>query len=304
MKNVLVTGGAGLVGRYLCEKLLSQGCSVICVDNFITTSKENVAYLMKNPNFKLITHDITYTLPLEIQKSKIDEIYHLACPTGVPNLTKLSIEMLKTCSIGTENVLNLANTKKAKLVFTSSSEVYGDPLVFPQKEDYNGNVDPIGIRSPYEEGKRYAESLIISYVKKFDIDAIIVRLFNTYGSKKFYDTRVITKFIKAAKEGIPITVEGEGSQKRTFCHAEDMVNALILINKKGKKGEIYNAGSDVEITILELANLIKSVTGSKSKIKSIPRPKHDHTRRLPNLSKLKKLGWRQEIALSEGLKRL
>lgn len=306
MKNVLVTGGAGLIGAYLCEKLLSQGYKVICIDNFITSSKENVAHLLKNTNFKLIEQDITSTLPpyLFNKSLVVDSIYHLACPTGVPNLTKLSLEMLRTCSIGTEIILNFAVAKKSKLVFTSSSEVYGDPLIFPQKEDYTGNVDPVGIRSPYEEGKRYAESLIISYVRKYDLDAKIVRLFNTYALKKFDDTRVITKFIKAAKENKPITIEGKGEQTRTFCYVDDLVNALLLINDEGKKGEIYNAGSDTEITILELASLVKFVTNSNSKIVSITRPSHDHKRRLPDLSKLKALGWSQNVGIYEGLKKV
>ncbi len=304
MKKVLVTGGAGLIGAYLCEKLLSQGHKVICVDNFITTSRENIKHLSVSPNFRLIEHDITLPLPsiFNPQSSNFNEIYHLACPTGVPNLTRLSLEMLKACSQGTENILELGLKNKSKFIFTSSSEVYGDPLVFPQKEDYTGNVDPTGIRSPYEEGKRFSESLIISFVRKYGLDAKIVRLFNTYGTKKFDDTRVITRFIKEAKGNKPITVEGDGKQTRTFLHTNDLVNALLVINERGKKGEIYNAGSDTEISILELANLVKFVTGGKSKIKFVPRPSHDHTRRLPDLTKLKSLGWSQSVGIYEGLK--
>lgn len=305
MKKVLVTGGAGLVGRYLCEELLAKGFKVICIDNFITSSRENIKHLLKNPNFKLIEHDIILPFPSNINRylTNISTVYHLACPTGVPNLTRLSLEMLKTSSIGTENILNIAVKNKSKFILTSSSEVYGDPLVFPQKEDYAGNVDSTGIRSPYEEGKRYGESLVISYVRKYSLDAKIVRLFNTYGKKKFEDTRVITRFISQAKLDKPITVEGKGEQTRTFLFVQDLVEALIIINNKGKKGEVYNAGSDTEISILELANLIKFVTNSKSKIKFIPRPTHDHTRRLPDLTKLKGLDWSQNVGIYEGLKK-
>jgi nucleoside-diphosphate-sugar epimerase len=304
MKQVLVTGGAGLIGAGLCERLLQDGFKVTCIDNFITSSKQNIINLLADTNFTLVEHDITNQLPEKVINTKFETIYHLACPTGVPNLTKLSLEMLRTCSIGTENILELALKHKAKLVFTSSSEVYGDPLVFPQSEDYTGNVDPVGIRSPYEEGKRYAESLVISYVRRHNLDAKIVRLFNTYGPKQFDDTRVITRFMKAAADNKPIPVEGRGEQTRTFCYVDDLVNALLIINEKGTKGEIYNAGSDTEISILELANLVKFATGSKSKIAFIPRPPHDHKRRQPDLSKLKSLGWRQNVGIYEGLKRL
>ena len=306
MKHVIVTGGAGLVGAHLCKRLLDENNKVICIDNFITSSKENIRPHLKNPNFKLVEHDIVNLFESAISHHplEVDEIYHLACPKGVPNLTRLSLEMLRTCAIGTENILELAKKHKAKLIFTSSSEVYGDPLVFPQSENYAGNVDPVGIRSPYEEGKRYAESLVVSFVRKFGLDAKIVRLFNTYGPKQFDDTRVITKFMKAARTNKPITVEGDGSQTRTFLHVDDLVNALFVVNDRGEKGGVYNAGSDVEISILELANIVKFVTNSKSKIKFIPRPAHDHRRRLPDLTKLKNLGWNPSIGIYEGLKKL
>ena len=305
MKTILVTGGAGLIGEALCKRLLDGGNRVICVDNFITSSKANIKDLSKNPNFVLIEDDITNNISelLDKKRIKVSEIYHLACPTGVPNIAKMPFEMLRTSSIGTEKILNIALKHKAQFLFTSSSEIYGDPLVFPQKEDYAGNADPTGPSSQYEEGKRFAESLILSYVRKLGLDAKIVRLFNTYGPKRYEDLRVTTKFLKFAKANKPIPVEGDGSQKRTFCYVDDLVEALILIMKKGKRGEVYNAGSDTQVSILELANLVKFATNSKSSIKFVKRPAHDHQARLPDLTKLKSLGWRQNIGIYEGLKK-
>jgi nucleoside-diphosphate-sugar epimerase len=297
MKQVLVTGGAGLIGAALCKRLLDNDYRVICLDNFITSSQENLKNIIKHPNFKFFKFDITEPLSsLDLTFSNLEYVYHLACPTGVPNLSIIPLEMLKTCSVGTENILSLAKKYNSNFVFTSTSEVYGDPLVFPQTEEYVGNVDPVGIRSPYEEGKRYAESLTMTYVRKFNLNAKIVRVFNTYGPKFASDQRVITRFINSAKVNENITVEGDGSQTRTFCYVDDQVNSLLTIADKGSAGQVYNSGSDVEISVLELANLIKYVLNSKSKIKFIPRPAHDHHRRLPDLTKLKSLG------LYEGLK--
>lgn len=304
--KVLVTGGAGLIGSFLIDRLLNEGKEVICIDNFITSSEANIKRFSKFSNFKLFKHDISKDLPkaLENKSFRINEIYHLACPTGVPNLPLLSLEMLHTSSLGTENILKIAKAHNSSFIFTSTSEVYGNPLEFPQKETYAGNVNPVGPRSPYEEGKRFAECLIMSYVKKYSLNAKIVRLFNVYGPKKYEDTRVIAKFINQAKKNKPITVEGQGNQMRTFCYVEDIVEALILINRKGQKGEIYNAGSNRLISILDLANIIKSVTNSKSNIELIDRPSHDHQSRLPDLKKVKKLGWKQKIDLEEGLKKI
>ena len=193
---------------------------------------------------------------------------------------------------------------KAKLLFTSSSEVYGDPQVFPQTESYTGNVDPIGIRSPYEEGKRFSESLIQMYVRKYNVDAKIVRVFNTYGpSMSSNETRVVAKFLSQALQGKLLTVEGKGLQTRTFCYIDDLVNGLLMIIKKGKKGEVYNLGSDKEVRIIDLAKLIVKVTDSKSKISFVERPSHDHKRRHPSLEKVKKLGWKQKTTLKNGLQK-
>lgn len=303
MKKALVTGGAGLIGAALCQRLIEKGDKVICIDNFITSRKSNIAHLLKNPNFKFIEHDITQPLPKFFSHKSliIHQTYHLACPTGVPNLVPLAKEMLETCSIGTQNILDLAKSHKSSLVFTSSSEVYGDPLIFPQKESYTGNVDPTGIRSPYEEGKRFSEALLVSYVRKHNLNAKIVRVFNTYGKKTFDDTRVVSAFLKNALNGNPLPVAGRGTQTRTFCYVDDLVSALLTVIEKGKKGEVYNAGSDKEISIIELAKTIISTTNSKSKIKFVARPSHDHARRRPDLTKLKKLGWKSKFTLEDGL---
>ena len=300
----LVTGAAGLIGSNLCKKLLKDGYEVVALDNLITGSPENIKKLKLFPKFTFIQHDITKPLPnnFELLTLNFELIYHLACPTGVPNLGPLAEEMLLTCSLGTRQILELAKRNKAKLLFTSSSEVYGDPEVFPQYESYSGNVDPTGPRSPYEEGKRFAESLIMMYVRKYELDAKIVRIFNTYGpGMGTEESRVIARFLQQAVTGEPLSVHGQGLQKRTFCFVDDLVNGLILVMKKGKRGEVYNLGSNQEISIIELAKLIIKLTNSKSKINWIERPSHDHQARLPALKKVRKLGWRMKISLKDGL---
>jgi len=307
MSRILVTGGAGFIGTNLCIKLLKQVHHVIAIDNLITSTDSNLKPLRTYSKFRFIKHDITVPLrnwKLEIRNWKFDFIYHLACPTGVPNLTRLAEEMLLACSLGTRNVLELAKITKAKLLFTSSSEVYGDPQVFPQTENYTGNVDPTGIRSPYEEGKRFSESLIQMYVRKYNVDAKIVRVFNTYGpSMSSSETRVVAKFLSQAKHGKPLTVEGKGLQTRTFCYVDDLVDGLLNVMKKGKKGEVYNLGSHKEVRIIDLARLIIKTTGSKRKIKFVERPSHDHKRRHPSLKKAEKLGWKQKTTLKNGLQK-
>jgi len=305
MKSIIITGSAGFIGSNLSSRLLSEGNIVYALDNFITSSPANTQSLKKNSNFHFLKHDITKILPRRFlaKVKKVDEIYHLACPTGVPNLTLLAEEMLLTCSIGTKNVLDLAVAHRAKLIFTSTSEIYGDPEIFPQSESYNGNVDPIGTRSPYEEGKRFSESLIAMYTKKYKLDTRIIRVFNTYGTKMtFSDTRVIPNFLHSIKKNKPITVHGEGLQKRTFCYIDDLIDGLILISQKGKSGEVYNLGSDEEITIADLAKKILSLIRKKSNIVTIERPSHDHKRRVPDLTKVYKLGWNRNYTLTDGLK--
>lgn len=306
MSNILVTGGGGFIGSNLCSYLLKQGNRVIAVDNFITSSSLNIKQLLTYQRFTFIKHDITKSFPKSIrhQISGIRYIYHLACPTGVSNLERLAEEMLLTCSIGTQNILELARENNAKVLFTSSSEIYGNPQEFPQHESYSGNVDPIGFRSPYEEGKRFSESLILMYVRKYAVDAKIVRVFNTYGpGSSVTETRVVPRFIRLALSQTPLIIEGKGSQTRTFCYVEDLVQGLIMVMKKGKTGDVYNLGGEKEIKIIDVAKLIIMLTESRSKIKFITRPKHDHDRRLPDLSKIKKLGWKQTISLQDGIKR-
>ncbi|MBI3282640.1 GDP-mannose 4,6-dehydratase [Candidatus Curtissbacteria bacterium] len=301
--KILVTGAAGFIGFHLCRKLLSLGHIVVGLDNFITGTRQNINLLSENRNFIFHERDINFLFILQKKILEVEQIYHLACPTGVDNLMPLAEEMLTTCSAGTKNILEIARTNGAKFLFTSSSEVYGNPKISPQKENYTGNVDIIGVRSPYEEGKRFAESLITAYVTKYKIDARIVRVFNTYGpAMSQSDTRVIPRFLRQAMTGQPLTVKGRGVQKRTFCYVDGLIDGLIKVMEKGKIGEAYNLGSNVETAIIDLAKLIIKITGSKSKIQFVSRPPHDHQRRLPDLKKVRKLGWQPKIGLEDGLK--
>lgn len=303
--HILITGSAGFIGSNLALVLLKKGHTVIGIDNLITSDGTNLQELKKFPRFTFIKHDITNPLPHKLRtiNYKLSTIYHLACPTGVPNLEPLAEEMLLTCSMGTYYVLELARVHKAKVLFTSSSEVYGDPQASPQTEDYTGNVNPTSIRSPYEEGKRFAESLVMMYVRKYKVRATIVRVFNTYGpmmSKT--DTRVIPRFMSQALSQKPLTVHGSGNQVRTFCYVDDLVGGLMLVSRKGKVGEAYNLGMDRETTILDAAKQIIKLTGSKSKIEFCDRPAHDHQRRQPSLAKIRTLGWQPTTTLSQGIK--
>jgi len=302
---IVITGVAGFIGSNLAEKLLKSGEKIFGIDNFITGNKENIKALEKYNKFSFIKGDIVDSKLWEKINNEIkynDQIYHLACPTGVPNCKILGIEMLKTSVFGTKNVLEFARKKNAKILFTSSSESYGDPKVFPQKEDYWGNVDPVGFRSPYEEGKRCGESLVMSYSKVYKIDTVIARIFNTYGLKMSRsDSRVIPRFIHQALSKKPLTIYNNGEQTRTFSYISDTVQALVLLMKKGKKGQVYNVGSGQEITIKNLAMLIKKLTSSGSFIvyKNVSIP--DHKRRLPDVTKIKNLGWRPIVTLNDGL---
>jgi nucleoside-diphosphate-sugar epimerase len=310
MKKILVTGGAGFIGANLCKKLLDLGHKVIAVDNFITSSGNNITALKANPNFTFIKHDIVQPFPRSLlisHLSSLTSIYHLACPTGVPNLFPLGEEMLLTCSVGTKNVLDIAIKNKAKFLLTSSSEVYGDPEVFPQTEEYTGNVDQVGIRSTYEEGKRFSESLVALYVRKYNLDGKIVRIFNTYGPHMtLSDMRVIPNFISHIKQNKPLTIQGQGTQRRTFCYVDDLVKGFLIVMEKGKAGEAYNLGGEQEYTIKELAEMIINLCHPKQVLNDnfryIPRPKHDHQARRPDLKKVKSLGWKQTTSLEQGLK--
>lgn len=304
--QILITGGAGFIGKSLTLKLLKEGYSVVVIDNFITSNRKDFQKFLRIKNLTFFEGSIIEPkLIKKIQnKYQFDQIYHLACPTGIPNLSKLAYEMLMACSIGTKNILDVARDQKASLVFTSSSEVYGDPQVFPQDESYTGNVDPVGLRSPYEEGKRFSESLVRMYCNKFGVKGKIVRVFNTYGPfMDINDTRVIPRFIQSALAEKALPVKGRGTQRRTFCFVADLITGLQRVLEKGENGEVYNLGTDEEISIINLANLVVKLSGSKSKIKFVKREVHDHKARLPDLKKIKKLGWEWKVNLKEGLEK-
>jgi nucleoside-diphosphate-sugar epimerase len=301
--KILVTGAAGFIGSNLSRRLIAQKQRVVAVDNLITGLKSNLADLLKNPNFKFIKGDITQKSFLaKLKGQKFDQIYHLACPTGVPNIGPMAEEMLLTCSVGTRNVLELGRLSGARVIFTSSSEVYGDPEVFPQSEEYTGNVDPIGARSPYEEGKRFSESLFKMYCSKYKLDCSVVRLFNTYGpGMSTKDTRVIPQFLSNARKNAPLIIKGSGKNTRTYCFVDDLIEGLVLVMEKGSDGEVYNLGSTKEVSVLELADLVLKLTKSKSKVRHIKDNIPDHKGRRPELRKIKKLGWSQKVGLKSGI---
>lgn len=305
MKSILITGGTGFIGTNLCLHLVKEGHFVIVIDK--QHSSHSFELQQQYPkNMLIIIKDIIE--PLDdawFAAHQIDEIYHLACPTGVPNVEILAEEMLLTCSIGTRNILELAKKFHAKFLFASSSEVYGDPEVFPQTEEYTGNVSPTGIRSSYEEGKRFGESLVSMYVRKYGVHGAIVRIFNTYGPyMSSFDTRVIPKFVTLLKENKPLTIIGDGSNKRTFCYIDDLVSGLVMIQNKGEKGDVYNLGSDEEISIKDLADKLLVLTKRDYGVSFIDSHIEDHHRRLPALDKVHRLGWKQKISLDEGLRRV
>jgi UDP-glucuronate decarboxylase len=297
----LVTGGAGFIGSHLCERLLQEGHEVICVDNFYTGTKDNIKHLMNNPYFEIIRHDITFPLYVEV-----DEIYHLACPASPVHYQNDPVFTIKTAVHGTINMLGLAKRTKAKIILASTSEVYGDPEVHPQSEEYWGNVNPIGPRACYDEGKRCAETLFFDYHRQHKVKIKIARIFNTYGPRmQINDGRVISNFIVQALRGEDITVYGDGSQTRSFCYIDDMVEGLIrLMNTPDEITGPINLGNPNETPILELAQKIIELTGSNSKIVFKPLPQDDPRRRCPDITKAKIiLNWEPKISLEEGLKR-
>ena len=298
MKKILVTGGAGFIGSHLCERLLNEGNEVICVDNFFTGSKENIVHLMDNKYFELIRHDITEHLLVEA-----DQIYNLACPASPVHYQYNPIKTIKTSVLGITNMLGLAKRVKATILQASTSEVYGDPKEHPQKETYWGNVNPIGIRSCYDEGKRVAETLMMDYHRQNNVDIKIVRIFNTYGPKMAEnDGRVVSNFIVQALRNEDITVYGDGSQTRSFCYVSDLVDGFIrMMNSKDFTGPV-NLGNPVETPIIEFAERIIKLTGSKSKIIHMPLPQDDPTQRKPDITLAsEKLGWKPEVQLEDGL---
>lgn len=298
-KRILVTGGAGFLGSQLCEKLLNDNHEVICLDNYFTGQKENITHLLKNPYFELIRHDVT--IPIFIEA---DEIYNLACPASPIHYQYNPIKTIKTSVMGAINMLGLAKRIKAKILQASTSEVYGDPDVHPQTESYWGNVNPIGERSCYDEGKRCAESLFVNYHKQNDVRIKIVRIFNTYGPKMHpNDGRVVSNFIMQALQNKDITIFGNGTQTRSFCYVDDLLDGLVRMMATDDRvmGPI-NIGNPVEFSMNELASLIIKLTNSKSNLIYLPLPSDDPLQRKPDISKAKNiLGWEPKIELEEGL---
>ncbi len=298
MKSILVTGGAGFIGSHLIEALLTQGHAVICLDNFFTGSKKNMLPFMSNPNFELIRHDVIAPILLEVE-----QIYHLACPASPVHYQNNPIKTLKTSVLGTLNMLGLAKRTGARILFSSTSEVYGDPLVHPQTEDYNGNVNPVGPRACYDEGKRAAETLMVGYRDYNNTNVTIARIFNTYGPRMLQDDgRVVSNFVCQALKNEDITVFGDGTQTRSFCYVADMVKGLIALMESDQSGPI-NLGNPHEVTILELTErILAMIPESRSRIVHKTLPKDDPTRRKPDITLAERyLHWEPQTPLETGL---
>lgn len=308
LKTIIITGGAGFVGSHLCEKLIDEKNFIICVDNLITGSQKNIASFLTRDNFLFLEQDVCEPLKLK-GGVKIDEIYHMASPAD-PNLNSPTsymtypFETMRVNTIGTWNTCELAIKHGAKLLFASTSEVYGDPEISPQKETYRGNVSTTGPRAVYDEAKRFGETIVSAFVREKGLNGRISRIFNTYGPKmNLEEGRAVVNFIKQAIKGDNITIYGDGKQTRSFCYIDDQVDGLILAMEKGKKGEVFNIGNPDERTILEFANIIKKIAKSKSRIVfSDPLPEDDPQQRKPDISKAKKnLGWSPKVKLEDGL---
>ncbi len=301
LKRILVTGGAGFLGSHLCERLVAEGHDVICLDNFFTSQKSNVAHLLDQPNFELVRHDVIQPIWLEV-----DEIYNLACPAAPGHYQFNPIRTMKASIVGSINVLGMAKRCRAKVLQASTSEVYGDPEVHPQTESYRGAVNPIGPRACYDEGKRAAESLFMDYHRMNRVNIRLARIFNTYGPRMHpFDGRVVSNFIRQALEGSDITIFGDGLQTRSFCYRDDLVDGLIrLMNAPDDCIGPINIGNPDEFTVLELAQLVLEQTGSKSKLVRRPLPQDDPMKRRPDITLAKqKLGWRPTVPLRDGLKK-
>ncbi len=302
MNRSVVTGGAGFIGSHLIDYLLKEGHEVICIDNLSTGNKKNIVHLVKNRKFKFLNKDITRKIKIN---SRIDYIFHLASPASPVDYQKMPIETLMVGASGTSNTLELAREKKARYLIASTSEVYGDPLEHPQREEYWGNVNSIGPRSCYDEAKRFAEALTMAYHRKHNLDIRIARIFNTYGPRmRFDDGRAVPNFIIQAINNRPLTVYGNGKQTRSFCYISDMISGITkLMFSEEAKGEVINIGNPDEITILELAKIIIELTNSKSRITYTDLPQDDPEKRRPDISKAKKiLRWQPEVELRDGLR--
>jgi UDP-glucuronate decarboxylase len=296
--RILVTGGAGFVGSHLIDRLMLQGHEVICLDNFFTGHKRNVLKWMDHPYFELIRHDVTEPIRLEV-----DQIYHLACPASPVHYQYNPVKTIKTNVMGTMNMLGLAKRVKARFLLASTSEIYGDPEIHPQVEEYRGNVNTIGIRSCYDEGKRVAETLAFDYHRQNDVDIRVARIFNTYGPRMLEnDGRVVSNFIVQALQGIPLTVYGEGQQTRSFCYVADLVDGLMRLMNGDFIGPV-NLGNPDEYTILQLAQKIQEMVNPDAKIRFEPLPQDDPRRRKPDITKAKeRLDWQPTVPLADGLK--
>jgi UDP-glucuronate decarboxylase len=300
-KRVLVTGGAGFLGSHLCERLIAQGHDVLCVDNYFTGRKANIAHLLQEPNFEAMRHDVTHPLFVEV-----DEIYNLACPASPIHYQFDPVQTTKTSVIGAINMLGLAKRVKAKILQASTSEVYGDPVMHPQPESYRGNVNPIGPRACYDEGKRCAETLFFDYYRQHHLRIRVVRIFNTYGPRMHpNDGRVVSNFIVQALRNEPITLYGDGSQTRAFCYVDDLIEGFLrMMDAPDDITGPMNLGNPVETSVAELATLIVELTGSRSKIVYRPLPIDDPTQRCPDISQAKAiLDWQPRMALKTGLHR-
>lgn len=316
--KIVVTGGAGFLGSYLCDRLIERGDEVFCVDNLITGNRDNIKHLEENPSFKFINCDVA-EMNSEIlllrqaqdQDDKVDQIYHLASPAS-PNKNNpksyisFPFETMEVNTVGTKVVCALALKTGAKLLFASTSEIYGDPLEHPQKETYRGNVSTIGPRSVYDEAKRFGETIVSTFVRSKGVDGRIIRIFNTYGERMADDGRVVIEFIKAGLEGRPFPIFGDGTQTRSFCYVSDLIDGIILAMDKGQSGEVYNLGNPDEFSILELAEKVKKLIGASSELKTAESlPEDDPKMRCPDIAKAKtELGWEPKVSLEEGLKKL
>jgi len=300
--RILVTGGAGFIGSHLCERLIADGAEVICLDNFFTGRKSNIEQLLANPNFELVRHDVTEPILLEV-----DQIYNLACPASPVHYQYNPIKTVKTNVMGTINMLGLAKRVKARILQASTSEVYGDPIEHPQTESYWGNVNPIGLRSCYDEGKRVAETLMMDYHRQSGVDTRIVRIFNTYGTRMLEnDGRVVSNFIVQALRGEKLTIYGDGSQTRSFCYVSDLVEGLVrLMNTEADDIHLpVNIGNPGEFTMNELAEKVGEIIGRNVEIDYLPLPQDDPKQRQPNIERAKKLlGWEPQVPLADGLKK-
>ncbi len=298
-RRILVTGGSGFLGSHLCERLLQDGHEVVCLDNFFTGTRTNVEHLLDNHRFELFRHDVTVPLTMEV-----DEVFHLACPASPIHYQRNPVRTIRTAVEGTLNLLDLAREAKARIMIASTSEIYGDPVEHPQRETYWGNVNPIGPRACYDEGKRCAEALAVSYATQYGVEVRIARIFNTYGPRMHEnDGRVVSNFTVQALRNQPITVYGEGNQTRSFCYATDLIEGFVRLMASNHGVDPVNLGNPRETTVLELAEIVRGLAGSTAEIIHAPLPQDDPTRRKPDISRAQKyLGnWAPKITLEEGL---